>query len=134
METGELRRMPLTTLFSRLQEQFSRLIRQEFSLVRTELTATVARAGKAVALLVAGAYISVFFLFSLMLGAIYGLAQVMPLWGAALIVAAVFAGGASICAIMGIRALRKCMKPSQAVHSIEEDLRWVAIRATSARQ
>jgi len=108
-----------------IAQDMSTLIRQEMDLAKTELKTEVTKAGKGAGMLGgagAAGYLMLFFLsFALM----NLLAQVMPLWAAGLIIAAVWGIVAAVLALRG----RKEMKQSSpqlpmTQRSLKEDVRW----------
>jgi uncharacterized membrane protein YqjE len=60
-----------------------------------------------------------------LLAAVYGLSLVMPPWGAALVVAAVTAVVAAICAGTGVKSLKRVtLPPPKTVATIQENIQW----------
>jgi MFS family permease len=106
---------------------FRDLLRAEAKLLVKE--AGVYAQGKAigVGLLVGGAVFGFIALMFLAGAAAAGLANVLPVWAAILIVAAILILIAAVLAFAGIRALKKKFTaPAEAAQRIKEDLRWAA--------
>ncbi len=133
METHNLRDLPFSTLFRRLADQLSALIRQEFAMVRHELTKSLRTTLRSLVLFGIAAVFALCALFSLTYAAIAALATVTPLWAAGLIVTAIAGLSALLCVIVGVRILRRVSAPTLAMRSVEEDLRWVSTRVKSAK-
>ena len=92
-------------------------------------------------LILAGVAISAGFLGLYALGAltaaiIAGLAEVLPVWASALIVAALYGAIAGILALRGKRKVQQATPPlpEETVQSVKEDVRYTKQRAQEARQ
>lgn len=77
----------LGELFSELLQETRTLIRQEIELARMEITRKISRAGKDAALMAGGLAVVYAGFLALVAGAIFGLGNVLPWWGSALVVA-----------------------------------------------
>ncbi len=113
-------------LFAELAGETSTLVRQEVALAKTELTQKATRAGKQIGFLVIGGAIAYAALLALMAAAIIGLAEVIPAWGAALLVGAVSAAVAAWLITKALHALRETeLTPRQTIETLKEDAQWM---------
>ena len=85
------------------------MFRNELKLARTEATDSVRSLSGGLGLITAGAAVGVSALTLALLAAAYGLAEIMPLWGAAAIVAVT----AAIIALILISAGKAALKPKK---------------------
>jgi uncharacterized membrane protein YqjE len=124
-ETGQEETRSVGAIVGDIAQDMSTLIRQEMDLAKTELKTEVTRAGKGAGMLGgagAAGYLMLFFLsFALM----YLLAEVMPLWIAAVATGVVWGIVAAVLALRG----RKEMKQSNpqlpmTQQSLKEDVQW----------
>lgn len=116
----------LGELFADLAGETSTLVRQEVALAKTELSQKAARAGKQVGALVVGGAVAYAALLALMLAVIYALAQVMPPWAAALIVAVILAAIAGWLVTQALNALKQTdLAPRQTIETLKEDAQWM---------
>ena len=127
MAQQQLMREPgLGELFSDLAEKTSTLIRQEASLVQTELTAKAVSAGKNIGFLAVGAFVGYAGTLVLIAALVAGLASVMPLWLSALIVGLVLAIAAYFLINSALTALKRTdWAPKESIGSIKEDAQWL---------
>jgi hypothetical protein len=114
------------SLIAEVADDVSRLFRQEVELAKAELKAEAGKAGKAAGMLggagLAGYLTTLFVSLAIM----FGLAAVMPIGWAAVIVAAIWGIAAGVLYSVG----RKRMKdvnplPHQTVETLKEDARWL---------
>jgi hypothetical protein len=104
---------------------FRNLLRAEMRLLVQEANAFAADKARSVGILLGGAILGFIALVFLCLGAAAGLANVVPAWAAALIVAAGLLLLAALLAYLGVRGLKKKFTaPREAADRIKEDLRW----------
>ncbi len=94
-------------LVARVSEQFSRLIRGELELAQTNLQAKVTKLGVGGGLLAAAGVLALYAFGLLLLGAVWGLAEALPLWAAFLIVAAILLVIVAILALAGKKQLER---------------------------
>src|SRR4051812_49034874 len=108
-------RRPLSGLVADAVAQASTLVREEAELARVELRhdVTAAKAG-AIGFGVAGGGALLGGIF-VCLAAMFGLAEAMPMWLAALIVGCVLLAGAGMFALAGRRALKEAGPPERTV-------------------
>ena len=100
-----------TELVKTAAEQISRLIRDELALARAEMTAKAKRAGVGAGLLGGGSLFAVYGVGALPFAIGLGLAEAMPAWLAALIVAVVLLAAAGMLAIAGRREVQQAGPP-----------------------
>ena len=117
---------PLGELFSELANETSTLVRQEVALAKAELSQKASQVGKNVGFLVVGGAVAYAAFLALMAAVIIGLAQVIPWWGAALLVGVVVAAAAGLLIYKALSALRAAdLTPRQTVETLKEDAQWV---------
>jgi uncharacterized membrane protein YqjE len=114
----------LGELVSRMSEQTSRLIRDEFRLAQIEMAAKGKRAGIGAGLFGTAGLFAVFGLACLITAAILGLAGPVPDWLAAIIVGVVLFGAAGTAALVGKREVSEAAPPlpEQAVSGLKQDV------------
>jgi hypothetical protein len=106
---------------------FRGLLRAEVRLLVQEASAFAGAKARSIGALLFGAILGFIALVFLALGAAAGLANVVPAWAAALIVAVGLLLIAGVLAYVGIRGLKKKFTaPAQMADRIKEDLRWAA--------
>lgn len=134
--TDSLRQLPVAELVKQLSEEVTRLVRQELELARTEMTEKGRRAGLGLGELGAAGAVGLYALGALTLCFIAALALVMPLWGAALIVAAVYAVVAAVLGLTGRQQIERSLpaKPEQAIESVKEDIEWAKTQTRSDKR
>ena len=114
-------------LFATTVGAFRDLLRAEAKLLMREAGTFEQGKARGVALLLGGAVFGFIALMFLAGAAAAGLANVLPLWAAILIVAALLLIIMGILAFAGIRELKKKFTaPAEAAQRIKEDLRWAA--------
>ena len=122
--------MPTDRGFSELLQDIVRnlqdLIRSEVRLAKAEVRQEARAAATSVVWLAAGG-VGALSAWTLMLWAgVYGLARVMPLWAAALLVGLVLGGIAAMLVTAGWRrVVRVRPVPERTVASVKEDLEWL---------
>jgi hypothetical protein len=113
-------------LMSQLSAQTSRLVRDEMRLAQKELQQSVKHAGIGAGLISAAGLLAVLGLMTLIAAAVAALALVLPVWAAALIVAAVIFGAAGIAALLSRKQAREVTPPPmQSVESVKADINEV---------
>jgi len=112
-------------------EQISRLVRDELALARAELTEKGKRAGVGTGLLGGGGLVALYGVAALLTAVVLGLAEVMPAWLAALIVAIVLFAVAGVLAVLGRTKVRQATPPvpEESVRSVKADINEVKERA-----
>lgn len=125
----------LPNLLKRLSQETATLVRQEIELAKAEVTQTGKKAGIGVGLF-GGAGVTAF----LALGAltacfILALAEAMPAWLAALIVAVVYGAIAAFLGLRGRDKVQEAAPPApQTVETVKEDIEWAKNPTRSARR
>ena len=108
------------------------LIRGEVNLAKQEVKEEAKAAGMGVGLMVGAGVLAFVGLFFIGLTLTYALNAVIPIWAAALIVAALFLIAAFVLFTMGKGRLQHVDPvPRQAVESIKEDAEWVKQQISS---
>ena len=133
MESTEVRNAPVDAdrsipeLLQKLATQTTKLVRQEIELARAELMLTAKQAAGAGAAIGIAAVLALGAFGALTAAFIAALSLALPLWGAALIVAAVY-GLIAVAAVMMARAsLKKMRPPEQTIRTIKEDVAAVQV-------
>lgn len=114
-------------LIGDLGHQASRLVRDEIWLAKQEMIQKAQRAGRGAGLLGAAVVVAIYAVGALVLAAIAGLDEAMPLWAAALVTAAVLLGLAVVVGLVGRGYLRRAAPPLpvKTVDSLREDVATV---------
>jgi len=116
----------LGELFASLARDTSTLVRQEVELAKTEMTQKATTAAKQGAYIGIGGAIAYVGLIVLAFAVVYLLAEVLPLWAAALIVALIFVGVGYVLIQKGRTTLRNTnFAPQQTIETLKEDAAWV---------
>ncbi|BCB75969.1 phage holin family protein [Phytohabitans flavus] len=112
-------------------DQISRLVRDELALARAEVMQKGKRAGAGAGLLGGGGVIAMFGVAALIAAAILGIAEGLPGWLAALIVAVALFAMAGVLALAGRRQVVRGVPPvpQEAVRSVRADIDEVRERA-----
>jgi hypothetical protein len=109
-------------LLRRLIDDLSTLVRKELALARAEITHSMSEAKTGLAGVAAGGAVLYAGLLALIAAAILGLSEVMPAWGAALIVGALVAIVGYSMLKSGQQKLRPAnLKPEQTQESLRKD-------------
>jgi len=99
-------------LVARISDQFSRILRGELELIQMKAAEKAKKVGTGVAMFAVAAFLG-FFAFALLLtAAVLGLAEALPAWLSALIVAVVLLIIAGIVALVGKKMLQSGEAPS----------------------
>lgn len=126
----ELRQLPVGELVKQLAEETSLLVREELQLAKAELTQQGKRAGIGIGELGGAGLVGLYALGALTACFIAALALALPVWAAALIVAAVYGAIAGVLALVGRRQLRQNLppKPTRTERTVKEDIEWAKSR------
>ena len=126
----------LADLARRLSLQTTELVRHEVELAKAELREKGKRAGAGAGMFGGAGALGLYALGALTAAVIAGIAEALPVWAAALIVAAVYGAGAGILALRGKSKVQQATPPvpEQTVQSVKEDVRYTKQRAEEARQ
>jgi Putative Actinobacterial Holin-X, holin superfamily III len=116
----------LGELLAELSRETSRLVRKEFELATTEMTAKARIAGGHVATAAIGGALAHAGLLVLLAAIVIALAQLgLPAWLSAVIVAIATMAIGYVLIQKGVTALRNTsVVPTQAVQSLKEDAKW----------
>jgi hypothetical protein len=116
-------------LFGDVIDHLRALLRLELALARDEVRRAVASLRRGALLLAGAAVLGGVGLLSLMAALVAALALVWPLWVAAGVVGAVFAGGGALLARAAMSGLSlKEMRPSATLETLEETKAWMESR------
>ena len=114
------------TLLSDLARLTGLLLRQETALLKAEMTQHVGQLGTGAGLMIAGGMLAFAGLLYLLAAAMMGLALVVDLWLAALIVGIVVLALGSVLAWVGRRAFRTDqLAPQRTIRSLKDDAEWL---------
>jgi hypothetical protein len=125
-ETSRPSTRPISQIVEDMLSHLAEIVRAELRLVQTEIRRDLRDAGKAgIYLAVAGVF-GLLGLGFLLLGAVYGLATVLPIWLAAVTVGlAVGAVGGALLA-MGLHKMKSVsLTPHQTIETLEDNFAWI---------
>lgn len=114
-------------LIGQLTDQLSRLVRDEARLAQAEVTQKAKRLGVGAGLF-GGAGLTAFFGLAVLISAVVlGLAEVLPAWLAALVVAVVLFAVAGVLALVGKKDVEEASPPlpTQAIAGVQADVATV---------
>ena len=125
--TSGSERPSLGELFSRLSVQTTRLVRAEIDLAKAELKQKATASAISIGLFVAAAVVAFFAVAVLIATAILGLANAMPAWAAALVVAGLLLFLTAVLALIGKHSLDggKPPTPSRTTENLKQDVRAI---------
>ncbi|MFD3443373.1 phage holin family protein [Microbacteriaceae bacterium 4G12] len=117
-------RQSLVALLRDLPSLLVRLAKAELQQFLIGLKAKLLQAGIGIALFLVAAFFALTGFWVLVVAAILGLAEALPAWLAALIVAVVFLALAALLALIGVGRLKKGLPPvpKDSIDSVKEDL------------
>ena len=123
-------------LARQLSLQTTELVRHEVELAKAELRVKGKRAGIGAGMFGGAGALGLYALGALTAAIIAGIAEALPVWAAALIVAALYGAVAGILALRGRSKVQQATPPvpEQTVQSVKEDVRYTKQRAQEARQ
>ena len=126
----------LAELARQLSLQTTELVRHEVELAKAELREKGKRAGVGAGMFGGAGALGLYALGALTAAIIAGIAEVLPVWAAALIVAAVYGAVAGILALRGKSKVQQATPPlpERTVQSVKEDVRYTKQRAQEARR
>jgi uncharacterized membrane protein YqjE len=117
---------PLGELFSDLASEMSSLVRQEVELAKVEVGQKAKHVGRNIGYLVVGGAIAYAALLAVIAAIILLLDNVMPSWGASLLVGVVVAGIGWLLIGKAVSALQQTdVTPRETVETLKEDAAWV---------
>ncbi|PDP85444.1 hypothetical protein CQJ94_21970 [Glycomyces fuscus] len=115
----------LSELLGAVTGDLQTLFRQELALAKAELREEAVKTGKAAGLLSGAAVAGYLALLLLSLAAVFGLAELIGLGWAALVVAVVWAIVGAVLAVVGRNRMREVSpKPERTIESLKEDAQW----------
>jgi hypothetical protein len=129
----EMSERPLKSLVTEMLEQGRRLMRAELRLARTELKREARKASAGTGVVAAGAGLAVLGTFTFVAFLVLALAQLIPAWGAALLVAIALLGGGALLGWMGLQRLKQVRAPRRTMETLKEDSRWAKETIRSAQ-
>jgi hypothetical protein len=117
---------PLGDLFSDLATEMSNLVRQEVALAKVEVGQKAKYVGRNVGYLVVGGAVAYAALLAIIAALIMLLDNVMPSWGASLLVGVLVAGVGWLLIGKALSALQQAdITPRQTVETLKEDATWM---------
>ena len=96
----------------KVSEQAQRLVRAELALAQAEIKAKAQQAAPGIGLIVFAGALAFLALFAIMISIIWAIANLVPLWAAALITAVGFLVLAALCGLAGKAILKKVGPPT----------------------
>jgi MFS family permease len=126
----------LADLARQLSNQTTELVRHEVELAKAELRVKGKRAGVGAGMFGGAGALGLYALGALTAAIIAGIAEALPVWASALIVAALYGAVAGILALRGRNKVQQATPPlpEETVQSVKEDVRYTKQRAQEARQ
>jgi MFS family permease len=126
----------LADLARQLSNQTTELVRHEVELAKAELRVKGKRAGVGAGMFGGAGALGLYALGALTAAIIAGIAEALPVWASALIVAALYGAVAGILALRGKKKVQQATPPlpEETVQSVKEDVRYTKQRAQEARQ
>jgi uncharacterized membrane protein YqjE len=133
---NSLRERSLPELLQRLSAETSQLVHEELELAKAELSQKGKQAGAGAGLFGGAAAIGLLALAALTTCIILALANAIPAWLAALIVAVVYAAIAAVLATQGRARVKQAIPPvpEQTIQSVKEDAQWARTQTRSAKR
>jgi MFS family permease len=126
----------LADLARQLSNQTTELVHHEVELAKAELRDKGKRAGIGAGMFGGAGALGLYALGALTAAIIAGIAEALPVWASALIVAALYGAVAGILALRGKMKVQQATPPlpEETVQSVKEDVRYTKQRAQEARQ
>lgn len=122
-ESKSINEASTVALLGQLQEQTTRLIRDELRLAQREFQESARHAGIGAGLISAAGLLAVLGLMTVVAAAVAAISLVLPVWAAAVIVAAVLFLGAGVAALISRSQARQVPPPAtESVGSVKHDL------------
>lgn len=118
-------RKSLIKLIADVPGMVGTLIRGEIDQIKKEITAKLTAIGVGVGLFAAAAFLGFFVFATLVAAAVLGIAEALPAWLAALIVAGVLLIIAVVLALIGMNRLKKGVPPlpEKSIESVKDDVK-----------
>jgi uncharacterized membrane protein YqjE len=98
-------------LIARLTAEVQQLIRLEIQLAQAEVAEKVKSAGRALAYAAVAGVFAFFAVFGLLIAAIWGIGEFLPIWAAALIVTGVFLLLAGLVGLIAVKRAKRATPP-----------------------
>lgn len=117
---------PIKELVSELLEQGRRLVRAEVTLARAEVKTEVKKATAGAGLIAGGGVVLLLGAFTFVAFLVIALANVIPLWASALIVAVLLLAGGAAIAYGGLKAMKTVHGPTKTIQTLKEDGQWAS--------
>jgi hypothetical protein len=125
LTTGKVTDPSLGELVGQASKELSTLVRKEVELAKAELSAEIGKAGKGAGMFGGAGVAALYGLTFLSLAAMFGLAALLPIGWAALIVAGVYLLGAGLLILRGKKAFTSFSpKPERTIKTLKEDAQW----------
>ena len=126
----------LADLARQLSDQTTELVHHEVELAKAELRDKGKRAGIGAGMFGGAGALGLYALGALTAAIIAGIAEALPVWASALIVAALYGAVAGILALRGKKKVQQATPPlpEETVQSVKEDVRYTKQLAQEARQ
>lgn len=119
----------VSDVFQNIVRNVQEIVRSEIRLAKTEVREEIIKTKFATLLLAIGTVTCIFASFFLLLALVYGLATVIPSWGAALIVGVALMLAAAFTLITSTRRFKQLTPtPEHTVESIKENIAWAKQR------
>jgi len=130
---NELKDRSTGELLKQLSDETSTLVKQEIDLLKAELAEKAKPAGIGAGMFGGAGLFGVGAFLALTAFFVALLDGAMPIWAAALVVAAVYAAIAGALALRGRKKVREAtpVAPEQTLESVKEDVQWAKTRARS---
>ncbi len=121
----------LGDLFTELASETGELVRHEVALAQAEMVHKATKAGKNVGYLVVGGAVAYAAALALIAGVVILLAQFIPAWASAVVVAAAVGAAAFIMISSALAELKKTDPlPRETIETIKEDAKWLKNEVT----
>jgi Flp pilus assembly protein TadB len=102
------------------------IIRSEVRLAKAEVTEEVIKAGRAAGMMAGGLVAAWFTAWFLLLAVLFGLATIMPIWAAALLLFVIMGILAAVLVSAGKKRLRAVHPtPEKTIETMKENVEWV---------
>lgn len=121
---------PLGELFSDLSQEIQRLVRDEMTLFKQEMSHKLSRVGKDVAFLAVGGAVLYAGLLTVIAAVVFLLGTAIPMWVSALIVGAVVLGSGYYLVRKGLTELKQTdFAPRETISTLKGDKEWLKKKA-----
>ena len=127
MSESPSKKRSLFALIADLPKLFGDLVREEIAQLKAEVTGKLKHAGIGIGMFAAAAVFALFALGVLIVAAVLGIAEALPAWLAALIVAVALLIITGILAIIGVAQLKRGVPPTPTltIRSVKQDVNAV---------